>query len=552
MPFFDRLQDDLGKRFPKAVDPRTGPQPPGRFSFGTQLQGGPARTDAFGRQKAPSLIGLIERYNALIYAMVNRTRDGVTRVPMRLMADGSRVQGKPSRSCDPIKVSRSVGRRLARDASNKVSSAAVDQIYEVRNHPLLDVLDEPDPYGTFTREKLIGLLVSFQDVVGDGFLVPEGNGWDWKYDRDNPGNGRKKGPPENLWVVYPQYTIPVRLGDSPIVDCYQYFGDRLPANAVLRFRHNMSLKDCYGASFSPTYAGEPYRQQEQELVSILSQVLGIGPRPNLIVSAKDAMVGMTPDQKRAYEQDLVRKHAGYGAGGVLVLDGSIDVTPVDYPKADIAAKEIAEHDRNNLANIFGMPPTYFTVDTNLANLQAADAQFARANTEPRCKTIAAQFTRLARMCDPRLFFAFDPPLGENEIEQAQVDKIYVDMGARTINQVNEETQYPAVPWGDEPLVNKNLVPITLLIEQAQQAMQQAQEQHDQTMDEGKQQLESGEQADELAADGHKHQKEVDKKKLAIDAKKASKPTTAKRSIDELAEGVLLRIEAELNQMTGAA
>lgn len=529
----------MGKRFPKPVDPGNGPAPPGRFSFGTQTLGGPIYTDAFKARRAPTQISLGENYNALIYAMVNRSRDGVARVPMRLMADETLGDKPIGRTCRAIRVSRSTGMRLWR--AGVVSEGAVGQISEVRNHPLLDVLDNPDPYGTFTREKLIGLLVSYMKVFGSGYLVPEGNGWDWTDPKP-----RIKGPPENLWLAYPQYVIPIRAGTSPIPARFQYFADSLPYQSVMWFRHDLSLKDAYGSAFSPTSAAEPYRQQEQELVSVLSQVMGIAPRPSIIATAKDALQGVTPKQKDDFARDLKSKFASYGAGGIHVNDGAWEFTIPDYPKADVGAKEIAEHDRDNLANIFGAPPTYFTKDSNLANLQAADIQFARANTEPMCKTVAAQFTRLAKMCDPRLFFAHDPVLEDNDLEQAQVDKIYIDMGAVTINELNEEKKYKPKPWGDVPFLPGTLVPADVLMQQAQQSMQQAQEQHEAGLEQGKQSIESGAQGDEIAADAHEHGKEMDKAKLKIDAAKAKAKPAAQRSVDER---LILSIEAMERSLT---
>jgi len=259
----------------------------------------------------------------------------------------------------------------------RFQAAAVDQVYEIRNHPLLDVLDNPDPYGSFTREQFIGLICAYMDVVGSAYLVPEGNGWDW-HDKSS----RAKGPPQFLWVIYPQYTIPIRLSASPIVDHFMYFADWLPRQSTIWFRHNHSLRDAYGSAFSPTNAGEPYRKQEQEQVAILSQVLGIGPRPNMIASAKDPMMAPGKKEKESLEIDLVNKHAAGYAGGVLVTTGAFDWTPVSYSPADLGGNEIAQQDIYNLASIFGQPPTYYTVDTNLANLQAA----AKHHAEVRDRT----------------------------------------------------------------------------------------------------------------------------------------------------------------------
>lgn len=518
MPAFAPPQkrfNEISKRLKQDV------RPPGNFSFGTQLLGGPSWTDAFKSARAPSLTQLVENYSALIYAMVARNRNAVARLPMRLLADGSRVQGKPSRACDPIKVSREVGVKLAE--AGQISSAAIDQVYEIRNHPLLDVLDSPDPYGTFaSREQFIGTIVSFFDVVGATYIVPEGNGWDWRGKQ-----GRSKGPPEYLWLIYPQYTIPIRKASNPIVDYFQYFQDQLPLEAVLWIRHNHSLRDVYGSFFSPTYAGESYRKQEQQLITILSQLLQ-SPRPNLLISSKDPMQPMGPAEADALEIDMLRKQSHAGAGGLMVIKDAVDVTPTSYQPIDLAGKEVAMQDMYTLACIFDQPPTFYTVDSNLANLEAAKAMHWDQGVEPRCKTVAGCFTRLAKQFDPRLMFKFDHGLVEDEESKQKVVDMRLKSGQTTINQENEESKIPPQPWGDEPLLPDNILPLSKIIEAHQSTM----DQNKQAMEQGDQSLASGEQADVLAADQHEHQKKMDKEGLKIDAKKAAQKPAAKRALTE--------------------
>ncbi len=496
------------------------PRPPGNFSFGTQLLGGPRYTDAFGAQRAPSLTQLVENYSALIYAMVARNRNAVARLPMRLLADGSRVMGKPSRACDPIKVSRDVGVKLAE--AGQISSAAIDQVYEIRNHPLLDVLDNPDPYGTFaSREQFIGTLVSFQDVVGSCYLVPEGNGWDWRAPQ-----GRSKGPPEFLWLIYPQYTIPIRQAANPIVEFFQYFQDRLPLEAVLWLRHNHSLRDVYGSSFSPTYAGEPYRKQEQEQVAILSQLLQ-SPRPNLLISSKDPLMPMGRDEAEALEVDMQRKQARGNAGGLMVVKSALDVTPVSYQPVDLAGKEVGMQDLYVLACIFDQPPTFYTVDSNLANLEAAKAMHWDQGVEPRCKNIAGTFTRMAKMFDPRLMFKFDHGLPDDELTKAQADKVYFDAGAITINEWAEEKKYTKKPWGDAPWLNGSLKQPDMIMEA-----------HEQSLEQADQEMMSGGIQDDIAVDGHEHQKKMDKAQMKADKEE--------RMLNEM-EAVIRTIKGELER-----
>jgi hypothetical protein len=453
--------------------------PPGRFSTGTGTVGGPQYTDAFGRRRAPTPWQLVEKYKSLVYAMVARNADAVTRIPLRLMMDGSRVQGgPPNRACDPIKVSRSVGRRAAE--SGKVSSAAVDQVYEVRTHPMLRVLDRPDPYGCFSRRQLLSLMVAYQDVVGSAYLVPDGNGWDWRTGRV----GRTA--PEILWVLYPQYVIPIRYPASPLVKDWQYFADRVPFENALWFRQKMSLRDAYGGSYSPTYAGDVYADQEDRQVSIFDQLLGNGARPNLIVTAKDPMMPPGEVERLRFEQDMNSRQAGGNAGGLLVNLGAWDFTPVNYAQTDTAAKEFSEYDRNNLACIFGQPPTYYTTDTNLANLQAAREHHAIFGVEPRCCVLADVLTAMVQLWDQRLFFQFDPCLPEDDEIKARIVDMQVKSGLITINEANEEGRWPKKPYGDEPWMPGTMVQPSM-----------AREKHDQGLAQGDAAMESQQKRDDF-------------------------------------------------------
>lgn len=439
-------------------------QPPGGYSMGTTYLGGPLYTDPFQSKRAPAPWQLVEKYRSLIYAMVHKNFNAVARTPLRLYADGSKAQGgKPTRHCDPIRVTRSIGVHLAR--AGLASPSAVDQIYEVRTHPALDLLEKPDPYGYFTKTKLISLCVASCDVIGSFYLFPDWDGWDWRV------KAKPNRMPEFLWVLYSQYVLPVRKAGTPLIDVFQYFMDRLPYETTLWFRQSTSLRDPYGSSYSPTYAGDQYAEQESRFIAIYDQVLGIGPRPNLIATAKDPLQPPGQDQRRRLEQDANRKHSGGMAGGLLVNDGAWEFTPVSYPPADLGGKEVSEYDVYRLAGIFGQPPTYHTVDSNLANLEAADHQHARDGVEPRCKMIAETLTQWVKQYDPKLFFSFDSALPEDEELKAKVIDMKLKNGSITINQANEETQWPKVEWGDEPWLAGTLKQPTMLTEAHQQGME---------------------------------------------------------------------------------
>ncbi len=249
-----------------------------------------------------------------------------------------------------------------------------------------------------------------------------------------------------------------------------------------------------------------------------------------MISSKDPMMPMGAAEADALELDMLRKQSHAGAGGLMVVKDAVDVTPTSYQPIDLAGKEVAMQDMYTLACIFDQPPTFYTVDTNIANLTAAKAMHWDQGVEPRCKTVAGMFTqRLAKPCDPRLMFKFDHGLPDDELTKAQADKVYFDAGAITINEWAEEKKFSKKPWGDAPWLPGTLKQPDMIQAEHEQTLAQGK----QAMAQGDQALESGEQADELAADQHEHQKGVDKEKLKIDAKKAAqKPVGPKRALTE--------------------
>jgi hypothetical protein len=125
-----------------------------------------------------------------------------------------------------------------------------------------------------------------------------------------------------------------------------------------------------------------------------------------------------------------------------------------------------------LAAVFDQPPTYYTIDSNLANLQAADEQHAKQAVEPRCKAIAGTLTNLVRMWDERLFFSFDPPLAEDEESRMKVVQMRLNSGLTTINQENEEARWPKVPYGDQPWLPGTVMQPSMLMQKHEQSLKQ--------------------------------------------------------------------------------
>lgn len=429
--------------------------PPAYFGAQSTYLAGPLYLDAYGAKRSPAGYELVEQYKSIIYSCVQMNALGVSRVPLRLYNDASKG-GRAKEVAGPRSVHRSQVCRLKRSGYLQRTTADDQDIEEITVHPLLDCLDHPDSEGYFSRSDLLSLIVAYCDVVGVAYL------------KMDPPAGRR--PPSYLWIMQSQYVFDIKVPGTPLIDYYQYYGERYLPDDVLRFRITMGLRDPYGRGYSPTYAALQYAMLEDKYVSVQDQLLGQGPRPSLLVSAKDATMPFGESQRRRLEQDIERQHARGNAGRALVTDGSVDINPLTYSPTDLSGMQLSEYDLERVCNVFGIPVSYFTKDTNLANLQAAETQHAKTAIEPRCKAIAGIFTRLARRYDERLFFAFDDSSQEDKEQEARIIDMGLKSGRITINEANVDSPWEAKDWGDEPWMPGTLKQPEMLRQAHEQGM----------------------------------------------------------------------------------
>lgn len=432
---------------------------PAYFGSQSNYYAGPQTIDAFGAKRAPSSVELVEQYKSLIYACVQLNAGAVARCPIRLYADGTKG-GRPRDVAGPRSISRGTFDHLRRSGYLQRSAAgSKEDVQEITNHPLVDALDHPDPEGYFSREDVLGLISAYCDVVGVAYLKLDPMG--------------RSSPPSYMWPIQAQYVYDFKKPGTPILDYYRYWAATYRPDELLRFRVQLSLRDPYGRGYSPTYAALQYANLEDKYVALQDQIMGMGPRPNLLISAKDATMPLGEAERQRYQQDLLRQHSQGMAGGAIITNGAVDVSTLSFSPTDLSGLTLSEYDLERTCNCFGIPVTYFTKDTNLANLQAAESQHARTAVEPRCKAIAGTLTRLVRKYDPRLFFAFDPCVEEDMEKDAKVKQIYLSTGLLTINEALEDMPYEAKDWGDEPWLPGTLVQPTMAQEQHEQGMETA-------------------------------------------------------------------------------
>lgn len=424
---------------------------PSGYGSGGGGSGGPAYADAYGTKKGPSPQQLIEGYKQLIFACAELNALGVGCLNMHLMAASGNGMEKPrSRSC-PMPVLHREKKRIMKlpYVRRAFNVNDVEDVQEITQSVFLDSLEQPavDPkteLSYFDRQSWVATIVRYIDIVGLSFVKPE----------NENGVGLRslvasQIPPPIWWPLQSQYVWPIREPNNALVQKFRYFNSYYEPGDLCFIRFRPSLRDPYGAGYAAAQAAWQYSGLEDKGISMWDQLLGTGARPNLIVAAKDADRAPGEDERKRFESELNAYHSRGRAGRSLVTSGAFDFHAMQYQGFDTGEMKLNEYMMERICNCFGVPCSYMTRESNLANFQAGDKFHAKYGINPRAYCIASVLTDIVKKYDPRLFWTFDNPIAEDELQEATIVDMQVKGGLISRNQATQDTPWPPDPDGDD-------------------------------------------------------------------------------------------------------
>jgi Phage portal protein len=464
----------LGSRIKGAWRALTRAGPAG-YGMGVSWSGGPLYSDAFGAKRGPSPWQLIEAYKQINFACTEFNALGTAILPMRLYCASGLGAAKPRPPSGPRSVQRSEIERLLKlpYIRRTFNSKDVEDVHEITNHLIIDAWERPavDPdtgMSYFDRPSMVATLSRYIDTTGLAYLKPESEDGVGLIDLV-----ASKVVPPLLWPLQAQYVRPIRTGNSALIQKFGYFSDFYLPGDLIWFRLRPSLRDPYGAGYSASQAAWQYSGLEDKGISMWDELLGAGARPNLVVSPKDENSAWGPDERKRFLNELNTYHSRGRAGRAIGTDGSIDFQPINYQGFDTGEMQTLIYNMERMCNCYGVPISFMTRETNLANFQAGRTFHAQFGIEPRAQCIASAFTDLVRRYDPRLFVAFDGAIGEDKEVEARIMLEKVKAGLVTGNEANSEEPWDPKPYLEEPWIPNNLVQPTMAVEKHEQGLESA-------------------------------------------------------------------------------
>jgi HK97 family phage portal protein len=394
--------------------------------------------DSWKRTREPSLNELVSELKGVAWACISLNAAICASYSPNLYVVTRHNQPKAKCSTRPINA-KTAQRFATHDSSSTRSpfTKSAVLIEEVTDHPLLDLLHRPNPL--MNGHDLWELTQTYLEVTGKAYWYLEKGALD---------------VPASIWILPTQNVTPRRRDDSPNpIDYFEYrTGKRyqeFPVESVIFFRYP-DPRDPYLGGLSPLRACYEQVLLTSEFAATKAAIYENRGLPSALV-APDDIIG--EEERDRLENEWNRKFRRGGAGKVVVAESNMKLQLLNQSMGDLAALADMKATKEDITNAFHVSIAFFTSQTNLANLQASQAQHMAQAVGPRVVRRDDRLNHsLVPLFDPsgRLFLSSEDPVPVDQ--EANIAQLGLDLehGVLSINEVRSGRGLPPVAWGDLP------------------------------------------------------------------------------------------------------
>jgi phage portal protein BeeE len=338
-----------------------------------------------------------------------------------------------------------VDKRIVKHATNRgkvksligkaatYANRAGDEVEEVLDHPVLDLLQNPDPI--YTGSMWMHMLFWFKEVAGRAYLYV----------------GEKvNGVPVSAYILPSQFAWPM-LSDTGFIAGYYYGRNRsdpmrIPAEDVVYLRqHGSPVHPAGGMSWLFSVMAET--DMEAAALQAEAQRWLNGGMPGMVFKAAPTT---TDAQMRQINAHLNQSTRGVGKAGSILLLRDTELVQYATKPHEMQYVEGITATEKRIYDAAGIPePIYRLNSANLASATVANAQYMRYTIAPRLATLAGELTELLLPhygVEPgEMWFCFDDPTQDDQIALATELRAAEAQGIITPNEYRAVMDLEALP-----------------------------------------------------------------------------------------------------------
>jgi HK97 family phage portal protein len=314
------------------------------------------------------------------------------------------------------------------------ASRAGDEVEEVLDHPVLDLIHNPDPI--YTGPMWLHQIFWFKEVAGRAYLYVGERG---------PG-----GVPVSAYILPSQFAWPM-LSDTGFIEGYYYGRNRsapmrIPSSDVVYLRqHGSPTHPAGGMSWLFSVMAET--DMEAAALQSEAQRWLNGGNPGMVFKAAPTT---TDAQMKQIHSHLNQSMRGVGKAGSVLLLRDTTLEQYGAKPHEMQYVEGLTTTEKRIYDAAGVPePIYRLNSANLASATVANAQYMRYTIAPRLAVLASELTELLLPhfgVEPgEMWFCFDDPTQEDQLQLAAELRAGEAQGIVSPNEYRKVLDLEALP-----------------------------------------------------------------------------------------------------------
>ena len=296
-----------------------------------------------------------------------------------------------------------------------------------------------------------------------------------------------------VWIERGEYGEPIALwlctggGFNPITNRYSLVynstrGPRMKVEAdakdVMHFKNVFLTDDYYMGLPTLDFAFKSLQIAATADEQALQDVAKGGRHKILLKEEKSSPQGTrgrnSPDELRRTAKKFEGDWEGHD---VVLLDNVLDPTIISQTAQQLQLLESRGFQVSDLARILGVPRIMMMEDAGSSYKmpEHATQEFMLRTIQPRIREWEDEMNAkllTAEDFGKRRIHVCELPLRRLDAKgQAEIDKIHLETGVNTVNELRNQYDLPAVADGDEPLASANLMTLKALMAKSAESQQ---------------------------------------------------------------------------------
>lgn len=385
----------------------------------------------------------MKAYRGWIYVCSNKNAVSSASIPIKLYV------GKPNTSSIKSHPTKKVDRKTEKYIRDNPTLSSLPQvrkavqIEEVLDHPILTLMRNVNNFMNYFS--LFETTHLYQELCGNAF---------WYILED------KLGVPQEIWPMPPQ-NMKIVPHKTDFIRSYKF----VRGWDETEFREDQVIHFKYPSPTSLYYGKAPLAA----VTDAYNISVNIDKYENFVFGNMGRVEGAfeTDNELSQYEFDRLKEEIKQTFQGIEnvgkspLLEKGVKYKAYSLPPRDLAFMQGRKAIKEQIVNAYGQSMGLYDKDATRANAEVASFTHMKDTIKPRLVRMEEKLNeKLTPKFDEKLFLSFDDPVPIDKAHRLLEKESHLKTGYSSINMEREQDNKEEVPWGNEPIINNNLTPLS--------------------------------------------------------------------------------------------